>query len=219
MDMFLNRRHAGKILAESLRGFAKQPDVIVLGLPRGGVPVAYEIADTLEVPLDVFVVRKLGVPGHVELAMGAIASGDTLVLNDDIVQSLNISKSTIDKVKASEKQELIRREKLYRGNRAPIDFNNKKIILADDGIATGATMRVAIKALRLLNPKEIIIAVPVAAPDTAISLGALADKFICLQTPAEFYAVAPFYYDFSQTEDEEVFALLSHQFRNTQKNS
>lgn len=209
MEKYQDRYHAGKLLASLLKEYADQKDVIVLALPRGGVPVAYEIAKILNAPLDIFVVRKLGVPGHEELAMGAIASGETLVLNESVLQSLRIPPDAIEVVKASEKKELHRREKLYRGNKPPLDVKDKKVILVDDGIATGATMRVAIKALKLLKPKEIIIAVPVAARETAEELANLVNKFVCLQAPAAFYAVGLYYENFGQTEDEEVFDLLN----------
>jgi putative phosphoribosyl transferase len=177
-------------------------------LPRGGVPVAYEIAKALSLPLDVFIARKLGVPGHAELAMGAIANGDTLLFNDDIVKSLHLSDDQIQQVIQTEKEELKRRESLYRKNKPPLQLNNKQVILVDDGIATGATMHVAVKSIAKQKPAELIIAVPVAAYSTCKEFTAEVDRFICLLQPIDFYAVGLWYEDFSQTTDEEVAELL-----------
>ncbi len=209
MEKYSDRYEAGKILAEQLTAYAKKPNVIVLALPRGGVPVAYEIASALAVPLDVFIVRKLGVPWHEELAMGAIASGGVVVLNESIVRDLAISKAALDQEILAEKQELERREIAYRGNRKVIDFANKIIILVDDGIATGATMRAAIKALRLQKPASIVMAVPVAAWDTYTEMMTLVDKIVCPLKPHDLSAVGAWYDNFEQTTDEEVFELLS----------
>lgn len=208
MHKYLNRKEAGRVLAEELKPFAKQSDVIVLALPRGGVPVAFEIAKALHAPLDVFIVRKLGVPGHAELAMGAIAAGGVTVLNDDVVYSLQISQEEIQAVKQKELQELERREKTYRGDEPFPNLQDKVVILVDDGIATGATMRAAIKALRQLKAEKIIVAVPVAANDTCEEMKKLTDGLICPLRPQQFYAVGAWYDDFLQTEDDEVFRLL-----------
>lgn len=208
MDKYINRQQAGRILAHLLRNYAQNLNVIVLALPRGGVPVAYEIANELSVPLDVFIVRKLGVPWHEELAMGAIASGGTVVLNDELVQSLNLQQSAIDQVIKSEQIELLRREKAYRGTQPFPDLSGKIIILVDDGIATGATMQAAIQALRKHHPASIIVAVPVAADATCEALTQHVDLLICPLRPVNFYAVGLWYEDFSQTTDEEVVKLL-----------
>lgn len=208
MNKFIDRHEAGKVLAEQLKQYAKKDDTLVLALPRGGVPVAYEIAKILSLPLDVFIVRKLGVPGHEELAMGAIATGGITVFNDEIVHGLNIPKYAIDQVIQSEKQELQRRDSTYRNNKPFPSLEGKTIILVDDGIATGATMRAAIKALRQQNPASIIIAVPVAAFSTCEEMAKLVDKIVCPLMPHEFYAVGSWYENFFQTSDEEVFDLL-----------
>jgi predicted phosphoribosyltransferase len=197
------------MLAQKLAAYADDPDVIVLALPRGGVPVGYEVANALNAPLDVFLVRKLGVPEHEEYAMGAIASGGVRVLNDEVVRALGLPQSAIDAVAAREAQELQRREMLYRGTREPPDVRGKTVILVDDGLATGATMYAAIKALRALQPARIVVAVPVAAPDTCTEMRSLADDVICAITPEPFRAVGLWYQDFSQTRDEEVTELLA----------
>jgi predicted phosphoribosyltransferase len=188
--------------------YADRPDVIVLGLPRGGVPVAFEVARALHVPLDVFLVRKLGVPGHEELAMGAIASGGVRVLNDDAVRALGIPEYVIDRVASRELQELQRRECSYRGSRPAPDVRGRIIILIDDGLATGSTMRAAIAALRRLSPERIVVAVPVGAAETCAEFQEEADEAICGEMPEPFYAVGVWYRDFSQTTDEEVHDLL-----------
>jgi predicted phosphoribosyltransferase len=182
---------------------------IVLGLPRGGVPVAAEVAQRLGLPLDVFVVRKLGVPGYEELAMGAIASGNVSVLNDDVMRALPNSLALLELVKAQEKVELERREKLYRQNRAAPDLHDRVVILVDDGLATGATMRAAAAALRRQGVGKIVVAVPVGAPETCRELEAEVDEFICALMPDHFHGVGQFYQDFSQTTDEEVAAMLA----------
>lgn len=206
---FRDRHEAGRLLAASLAAYANRPDVLVLALPRGGVPVAYEVACALDAPLDVFVVRKLGVPGHEELAMGAVASGGVRVLNDQVVRALRIPDYVIDAVAAREQLELDRRERLYRGGRPPPDVRGKTVILVDDGLATGATMHAAITALRQLQPARIVVAVPTAAPDTCKALQAEVEEVICAITPEPFYAVGVWYEDFSQTTDDEVRDLLA----------
>lgn len=211
MDRYEDRYEAGKILAENLKTYKNRDDVIVLALPRGGVPVAFEVAKTLHVPLDVFIVRKLGVPGHDELAMGALATGGNTVFNTDIIRDLQIPQHAIDRVIAEEEQELKRREKAYRDDRPFPNLKDKTIILVDDGIATGATMRVAVKALNKFKPKFIIIAVPVAEVSTCDEMGKIADKIICPLKPNFFYAVGAWYNNFNQTTDDEVYELLKSQ--------
>jgi putative phosphoribosyl transferase len=206
---FRDRHDAGRLLAEKLTAYAHCPDVLVLALPRGGVPVAYEVARALGTPLDVFVVRKLGVPGHEELAMGAVATGGVRVLNDDVVRGLRIPDRVIDAVTALEQQELARRERLYRGDRTPPDVRGRTVILVDDGLATGATMHAAIAALRQQEPARIVVAVPTAAPETCNALRAEVDDVVCAITPEPFHAVGLWYEDFSQTTDEEVRELLA----------
>ena len=206
---FRDRSEAGRLLAAKLAAYANRPDVLVLALPRGGVPVAYEVARALNAPLDVFVVRKLGVPGHEELAMGAVATGGVRVLNEQVVDGLRIPDYVIDAVAAQEQQELARRERLYRGGRPPPDVRGRTVILVDDGLATGATMHAAIKALRQLQPARIVVAVPTAAPETCEALRAEVDEVICAITPEPFHAVGLWYEDFSQTTDEEVRDLLA----------
>jgi putative phosphoribosyl transferase len=209
-ERFRDRRDAGRQLAEKLSAYANRPDVLVLGLPRGGVPVAYEVAKVLNVPLDVFLVRKLGVPGREELAMGAIASGSVRVLNKNVVQSLRLSDQTIEAVAAAEQRTLVRRERVYRGDRPRLAVRDQTIILVDDGLATGATMRAAVVALRQQQPRRIVVAVPVAALETCDEFRAEVDDIVCAITPPLFYAVGLWYQDFSQTSDEEVRALLEH---------
>jgi erythromycin esterase-like protein/predicted phosphoribosyltransferase len=206
---FRNRSEAGRLLAAQLAAYGNRSDVIVLALPRGGVPVAYEVTRTLGAPLDVFIVRKLGVPGHEELAMGAVATGGVRVLNDQVVRALRIPDYVIEAVAAQEQQELRRRERLYRGGRPPPDVRDRTVILVDDGLATGATMHAAIKALRQQQPARIVVAVPTAAPETCEALRAEVDEVICAITPEPFHAVGLWYEDFSQTTDEEVRDLLT----------
>jgi predicted phosphoribosyltransferase len=184
-------------------------DLIVLALPRGGVPVGAEVAISLDAPLDVFVVRKLGVPGHEELAMGAIASGGTVVVNPRVVSSLAIPDTTIDAVVDAEAREVERRERAYRGERAPLDVTDRTVVLVDDGLATGSTMRAAIEAIHALGPRKVIVAVPVASRQTVEELRPLVDDIVVVATPSHFYAVGQAYDDFSQTSDAEVRALLS----------
>lgn len=203
-----DRYQAGRVLADSLKDYAKRTDVIILALPRGGVPVGYEIANKLSLPLDIFIVRKLGVPGHEELAMGAIASGEVTVFNDEIVNMLHIQKDAIKRIQKSEQEELSRRELLYRGQKPFPELTGKTIILVDDGIATGYTMRAAIAALKQKKPIKIIVAVPVAAQSTCDEIASLVDEIICPMRPVNFYAVGLWYNNFSQTTDEEVMELL-----------
>jgi putative phosphoribosyl transferase len=206
---FVDRAEAGRILAGRLERFANRSDVVVLGLPRGGVPVAFEVAQALAAPLDVFVVRKLGVPGQEELAMGAIASGGTRVLNDDVIETMGIPESVIQQAVHHQQEELERREQFYRDGRPLIDVRGKIVILIDDGLATGASMRAAIHALRQKQPAALVVAVPVAAAPTCQDLRREADEVICAIAPDVFYAVGLWYQDFSQTTDEQVRDLLS----------
>ncbi len=205
---FLDRTEAGQLLATKLQAYANRPDVLVLALPRGGVPVAFEVAGALHAPLDVIIVRKLGVPGEEELAMGAIASGGVRVLNDDVVQMLDIPEEVINRVAAHEQHELERREHLYRGDRPAYDIHDRIVILVDDGIATGATMRAAVSAVRRQRPARVIIAVPVAASATCEEFAVEVDEMVCVSRPEEFFAVGFWYEHFSQTSDEEVYRLL-----------
>ena len=206
---FPNRAEAGRQLAEKLEKYAGRDDVIVLGLPRGGVPVAYEVAKRLRAPLDVFIVRKLGVPGFEELAAGAIASGGVRVLNQDVVRAIPYAEEAIEAVTARETAELQRREQIYREGRPAPELRGKIVILVDDGLATGATMRAAVKALRQQTAAKIVVAVPVGPPDTCQELAQQADEAICLSTPPFFQAVGQYYEDFSQTSDNDVRELLS----------
>jgi putative phosphoribosyl transferase len=206
---FRDRREAGRFLAEKLAAYANRPDVVVLALPRGGVPVAFEVARALNAPLDVFLVRKLGVPGHEELAMGAVATGGVRVLNDEVVSGLRIPGYVIDAVAAQEQRELERRARLYRGDRPPPDVRGRTVILVDDGLATGATMYAAVQALRQQQPARIVAAVPTASPEACEELRAEVDEVICTITPEPFYAVGLWYKDFSQTTDDEVRDLLA----------
>ena len=209
--MFRDRAEAGRALANRLMGFAGRGDVVVLALPRGGAVVGYEVAQALNAPLDVFVVRKLGTPGQPELAMGAIASGGVIVLNPDVVHGLNISDEVVREVAAREQQELERREREYRGNRPPLPVRHEAVILVDDGLATGSTMRAAVTAVRDRDPAAIVVAVPVAAASTCAELGSESqvDHVICLATPEHFQAVGQWYKEFPQVSDEEVRELLA----------
>ncbi|MFL6526583.1 MAG: phosphoribosyltransferase [Chthoniobacterales bacterium] len=207
---FKNRACAGAALAERLQHYRGQPAVIVLALPRGGVPVAAEVARSLEAPLDVLVVRKLGVPGWEELAMGAIASGGTCVMNDEVIGALGLDvRQSVDQVLAAEREELRSREDRYRGGKPFPDLRGRCVILVDDGLATGATMRAAARAVRQQGAARIVIAVPVGAPSTCHDLGSEADEVICAATPESFFGVGQFYADFRQTTDDEVRQLLS----------
>jgi len=208
--IFKDRTIAGRELAAALGEFANRDDVVVLALPRGGVPVAHEVAEELRAPLDVFIVRKLGVPGQEELAFGAIATGGVTVLNDSVLRALNMPDELLKKVVQREQIELKRREEIYREGRAPIDLNGKTVIVIDDGLATGATMSAAVKALQELGPQMIVVAVPVASQSACDELDSQTKvRSICLATPEPFYGVGMWYRDFSQTTDTEVQELLS----------
>ena len=206
---FRDRVDAGRALAADLSAYAGRGDVLVLALPRGGVPVGFEVAQALGAPLDVYIVRKLGVPGHEELAMGAIASGGVRVLNEGVVQSLGIPDSMIDAVAAREQAEMERREREYRGGRPAPDVRGRTVILVDDGLATGATMRAAAQALRQQGPARVVVAVPVAAEESCREIGGQVDEIVCSVTPEPFYGVGMWYADFSQTTDAEVRDLLA----------
>jgi predicted phosphoribosyltransferase len=212
---FVNRTEAGRLLAEKLEKYASRNDVVVLGLPRGGVPVAYEIAKRLHLPLDVFIVRKLGVPGFEELAAGAIASGGVRVLNENVVRAIPYASDAIEAVTAKETAELQRREQIYREGRPAPELRDKIGILVDDGLATGATMRAAVKALQQCGASKIIVAVPVGPPETCHELAQQADETICLSTPPFFQAVGQYYEDFSQTSDDDVRQLLTRAAQET----
>lgn len=207
--IFYDRADAGRRLASELVRFSRTDNPLILALPRGGVPVASEVARRLNAPLDVFLVRKLGVPGHEELAMGAIASGGIVVLNQDVVRQIPDAESLIEAVKTRELRELDRREAAYRGDRPHPNLRDRTVILVDDGLATGASMRAAAAAVRQQRPGRIIVAVPVAARDTCELLGADVDEVVCLAQPEPFYAVGLWYQDFSETGDEEVRELLA----------
>jgi len=208
LQLFSDRHEAGRQLASQLGDYQGREDVVVLGLPRGGVPVAYEVASALNAPLDVFLVRKLGVPGHPELAMGAIASAGVRVLNDVVIGWYGLTESEIDRVAAGEQEELARREREYRREQTPLDLRGRTVLLVDDGLATGSTMKAAVKAVRTLEPARIVVAVPVGATDTCRELRELADEVVCAHTPEPFSAVGLWYRDFSQTTDDEVRELL-----------
>jgi len=207
-ERYLNRTDAGRRLAAALARYAGRSDVVVLGLPRGGVPVAYEIALALDAPLDVFVVRKLGLPGHEEFGIGAIASGGVRVVDDAVLRSYGVDADTLDRISQRERLELERRERLYRDDRPFPSMRDRVVILADDGLATGSTMRAAVAAFRAEAPREIVVAVPVGAPETCSAMRHIADDVVCLETPEPFYAVGLWYEDFEQTEDQEVHTLL-----------
>jgi predicted phosphoribosyltransferase len=206
--LFRDRLEAGRRLAQKLSDYAGKPDVVVLALPRGGVPVAAEVARALDAPLDIFLVRKLGLPGQEELAMGAIASGGSRVLNTSLLRRLHVSPETVDAVAVRERRELDRREREYRGSHAPPPIRGRTVILVDDGLATGASMHAAVAALRTQEPARIVVAVPVGAPSTCEDLRQIADDVVCAETPEPFAAVGQWYDDFSQTSDDEVRQLL-----------
>jgi len=208
MALFEDRVDAGKKLAKELSKYANRSDVLILALPRGGVPVAFEVAKELNVKMDVFIVRKLGVPGNEELAMGAISSDNVLVLNEDIVKSFQIPERVINMVAGNELKELERREHTYRGDRPKPEISGSTVILIDDGLATGATMRAAASAIKTKNPAKIVVAVPTGAPDTCELFKREVDEVICIATPEPFYGVGAWYGNFSQTTDEEVCELL-----------
>lgn len=205
---YQDRFDAGRRLATMLAAYANRPDVIVLALPRGGVPVGFEVAMALGAPLEVFVVRKLGVPGHEELAMGAIASGGVRVLDRGVMQLAEVGEAEMERITAMERREVERRERQYRGDRPFPDLRGKVVILTDDGLATGSTMRAAVAALRQEGPTKVVVAVPVAASDVCESFRAIADDIVCAATPSPFYAVGLWYEDFTQTTDDEVRDLL-----------
>jgi predicted phosphoribosyltransferase len=207
---FLNRFDAGRQLATRLNAFAQRDDVVVLALPRGGVPVASEVARELNLPLDVFLVRKLGVPGHSELAMGAIASGGVRVLSEDLIDQLSVPRPEVERVSVRERLELERRDRLYRGDRQLPDLRGRTVILVDDGLATGATMEAAIVAVRQFQPARVVVAAPVGAVEACHRLKAIADDVVCASTPEPFQAVGLWYQQFDQTSDEEVISLLRH---------
>ena len=208
---FADRMQAGRLLATKLEEYANRPDVVVLALPRGGVPVAYEVAQALNAPLDVFLVRKLGLPGHEEFAMGAIASGGVRVMNKYVVQSLGISDRVIDEIAAKEQRELERRERLYRSSDEPLDLGGRTVIVVDDGLATGSTMTAAVDAIKRMKPAEIVVAAPVASHDACAFFNALVDSTcVCFMSPEPFEAVGRWYRHFSQTTDAEVCYLLKH---------
>jgi len=206
--IFRDRIEAGQILAQYLRQYANRPDVIVLALPRGGVPVAYPVAEALNAPLDIIIVQKLGAPGQQELAIGAIASGGIRVINQRVVQQLGISQEEIDSITSHELEELERRERLYRGNRPPVEVKGRIVILIDDGLATGSSIRAAVAALRQRKPAQVVAAVPVASESTCEELRHEVDHVVCAMTPVPFFAVGQWYQDFSPTKDEEVRELL-----------
>ena len=212
---FRDRTEAGRLLGQELkRRLGRNDNLIILALPRGGVPVGFEVAQALDAPLDVFIVRKLGVPGHEELAMGAIATGGVRVLNQDVLRYIPVPQKAIDDVAAREQQELERREGSYRGSRPPLDVHGKTVIVIDDGLATGSTMRAAVAALKKMQPRNIIVAVPVAAQQTCDEFRDEGIDIVCLRTPEPFQAVGLWYEDFSQTSDEEVHEFLNE--RNSQ---
>ena len=209
VERFADRKAGGRALAKKLTRYSKRRDIVVLALPRGGVPVAYEVAMALNAELDVLVVRKLGVPGHPEFAMGALVSGGAIYRNEDVIRATGVTPQQFRAVVSLEQKELARREVLYRGNRAPVTVEGRVVILVDDGIATGASMYAAVSALRSSGPARIVVAVPVAPPDAAESLGAAVDEFVAAITPSPFYAVGQFYDHFEQTGDDEVRDLLA----------
>ncbi len=219
LTRFRNRTEAGKLLASRLTQYADRTDVLVLGLPRGGVPVAFEIAAKLKAPLDICLVRKLGFPGNKEVAMGAIASGGVRILNDDLLSELNISQKTIEEVTAQELKELQRRDRVYRGDRIAPTIGHQIIILVDDGLATGSTMRAAIAGLKLQNPQRIVVAVPVSSVDAYQEISDEVDEVVCLKMPEPFYAIGLWYENFAQTSDIEVCELLDHPSIIRQKNT
>jgi len=206
--LFHDRRDAGRVLAAKLSAYAHRSDVTVLALPRGGVPVGYEVARALHAPLDVFLVRKLGVPGQGEFAMGAIAAGGVQVLNQDMIELLGLRPDEVGAVVLAERQELARREHVYRAGRPALQLEGRTVVVVDDGLATGSTMRAAVEALRAMAPARIVVAVPVAAAETCQALRAEADTVVCASTPEPFHAVGAWYEDFAQTEDGEVRELL-----------
>lgn len=214
-ERFHDRAEAGQLLAKKLTAYAGDPHVVVLGLSRGGVPVAYEVARALGAPLDSFEVRKLGVPGHEELAMGAIGSGDASYLNADVIAELRITRDTVASVLARERDELERRENIYRDGRPRLSLTGKIVILVDDGIATGSSMLAAVSAIRRQRPAQIVVAIPVAPIESLADLTSAVDDVVCWATPNPFYAVGAAYENFSQVTDDEVRALLARTFQAT----
>lgn len=209
MTRFRDRADAGRVLARELARYRADPQVVVLALPRGGVPVGFELAQALGAPLDVFVVRKLGAPGQPELAVGAIASGGTLVVNEQVVRELGIARVAVERRAAAEREELARQERTYRDGHPAIDVEGRTVVLVDDGLATGASMRAAVLALRERHPRRIVVAVPVAAREICADLRRVADEVVCASTPDPFLAVGAWYEDFAQTTDDEVRELLA----------
>src|SRR3954452_931561 len=212
-ERFRDRSHAGRVLAERLHAFSGRAGVVVLGLPRGGVPVAFEIAQALDAPLDVFLVRKLGVPGHEEYALGAIATGGVRVLNRELIERLGLPAEWLEAIDAKERRELDRRERAYRGDRPPPALAGKTVILVDDGLASGSTMLAAVHAVRADDPARVVVAVPVADPDVCEGLRSVADEVVCLRTPRPLRDVGMWYEDFAQTPDGEVRDLLERAHR------
>jgi putative phosphoribosyl transferase len=206
---YVDRAHAGHALADALREYAGRPDVVVLALPRGGVPVASRVAEALDAPFDVFLVRKLGFPGSEEFAMGAIASGGVRILNEPVLERYGVPETLIETVARREGLELARREKIYRGGQPPLEVRGKIVIVVDDGLATGFSMRAAVKALRALGPGKVVVAVPVGPRETVEDLRRIADEVVCPATPEPFLAVGSFYENFEQTSDRDVVDLLS----------
>ena len=213
MSRFRDRRDAGRRLAAKLQGYARRSDVVVLALPRGGVPVAYEVAEALNAPLDALLVRKVGVPGHEELAMGAIASGGVRVLDDELIAALDLGEDTLAAVSTEEQRELERRERLYRSGRPAPDVSGKAVLLVDDGLATGSTMRAAVQAVHALGPSEVVVAVPIAPPATCSELEEDADGVVCALTPEPFVSVGAWYERFGQIDDDEIIELLERAAR------
>lgn len=216
-EAFGDRREAGRVVASRLAHYKERDNVVVLALPRGGVPVAWEVSRALDAPLDVFLVRKLGVPGYRELAMGAIASGGVRVLNDDVIGWYGIPDAIIDEVAREEQAELERRERVYRAGPPRAELRDRIVILIDDGLATGSTMKAAVKAVRAHEPRKVVVAVPVGSPETCRELQDIADEVVCARTPAPFSAVGQWYRDFSQTSDDEVRELLQSHGESLQK--
>jgi predicted phosphoribosyltransferase len=209
LRQFADRREAGRELASRLSGYRGRGDIVVLALPRGGVPVAFELAEALDAPLDIFVVRKLGMPGHPEFAIGAIASGGVRVLSEDVIREFGIATDVLDEIARRELIELERREREYRQGRGLADLRGRTVILVDDGLATGSSMRAAVEAVRALDPSRVVVGVPVGAPSTCAALATIADEVVCAREPEPFSAVGLWYRDFSQTTDEEVRDLLT----------
>jgi predicted phosphoribosyltransferase len=210
---YRDRSDAGRRLAHELAGYANRPDVIVLALPRGGVPVAYEVALALHAPLDVFLVRKLGLPDHEEYAMGAIATGDVRILDERVVRAFGVTEAEIDAVTTAERRELARRERRYRGDRPPPDVSGRTVILVDDGLATGSTMLAAVTALRREDAARVVVAVPIAPAETCDAFRDVVDDIVCARTPEPFHAVGIWYEHFGQTSDDEVHELLARAMR------